>query len=229
MPPPDRICGRRRAAPRSAARRDGSACCAWLDEMTSSGPGSGRLGVRRRRHDRLVARTGQDLDDYPPIDEGEDGDEEVNRKPVECPQCRPLFCRESAAPDAPGRGTGRSGSARARARADRGAPAAGCGGSSLGWSMAGYRELVAVEWQADACELLRANLHPEVKVHHGDITQVDPAVTGAGEGAGRALDGCSPRAGGSIAGAAAGWSDRAARLFERFVRAIGAQCGPGCS
>src|SRR3990167_8386774 len=45
---------------------------------------------------------------------------------------------------------------------------AGCGGSSLGYSMAGFKELLACEWDDDAAETFRANF-PGVPVHHGDI------------------------------------------------------------
>ena len=45
---------------------------------------------------------------------------------------------------------------------------AGCGGSSLGYQMAGYRELLAVEWDDNAVETFRLNF-PDVPVYHGDI------------------------------------------------------------
>lgn len=48
---------------------------------------------------------------------------------------------------------------------------AGCGGSSLGYSMAGYRELLAVEWDNNAVETFRLNF-PEVPVYHGDIAKL---------------------------------------------------------
>ena len=73
------------------AHWDDSALLALLNEMTNSELGLAGLGFTGDDLTSLVARTGQDLDDYPPIDEGEDGDEEVNRKPVECPQCHHLF------------------------------------------------------------------------------------------------------------------------------------------
>ena len=50
---------------------------------------------------------------------------------------------------------------------------AGCGGSSLGYKLAGYRELLAVEWDNNAVETFRLNF-PEVPVYHGDIA----ALTG---------------------------------------------------
>jgi len=45
---------------------------------------------------------------------------------------------------------------------------AGCGGSSLGYSMAGYRELLAVEWDDKAVATFKLNF-PDVSVYHGDI------------------------------------------------------------
>lgn len=48
---------------------------------------------------------------------------------------------------------------------------AGCGGSSLGYSMAGYRELLAVEWDDKAVATFRLNF-PDVLVYHGDIRKL---------------------------------------------------------
>lgn len=45
---------------------------------------------------------------------------------------------------------------------------AGCGGSSLGYSMAGYRELLAVEWDDAAVMTFKLNF-PDVPVYHDDI------------------------------------------------------------
>jgi DNA (cytosine-5)-methyltransferase 1 len=50
---------------------------------------------------------------------------------------------------------------------------AGCGGSSLGYGMAGYRELLAVEWDDNAVATFRLNF-PEVPVYHGDIREARP-------------------------------------------------------
>lgn len=48
---------------------------------------------------------------------------------------------------------------------------AGCGGSSLGYAMAGYRELLAVEWEQNAAETFRLNF-PAVPLYHGDIAKL---------------------------------------------------------
>ena len=45
---------------------------------------------------------------------------------------------------------------------------AGCGGSSLGYSMAGYRKLLAVEWDDHSVETFRLN-SPDVPVYHCNI------------------------------------------------------------
>jgi DNA (cytosine-5)-methyltransferase 1 len=49
---------------------------------------------------------------------------------------------------------------------------AGCGGSTLGYSMAGFRELLAVEWDDNAVETFKLN-YPKVPVYHGDIAKLD--------------------------------------------------------
>jgi site-specific DNA-cytosine methylase len=54
---------------------------------------------------------------------------------------------------------------------------AGCGGSSLGYSMAGFRELLAVEWDDHAAGCLRRNF-PHTTVIHADVATVDPGVSG---------------------------------------------------
>jgi DNA (cytosine-5)-methyltransferase 1 len=52
---------------------------------------------------------------------------------------------------------------------------AGCGGSSLGYSAAGFRELLAAEWDHKACEVFAANL-PGVRVFQGDVRELNPAM-----------------------------------------------------
>ena len=48
---------------------------------------------------------------------------------------------------------------------------AGAGGSSLGYSMAGFRELLAVEWDNNAVETFALNF-PDVPIYHGDIAKL---------------------------------------------------------
>jgi DNA (cytosine-5)-methyltransferase 1 len=80
---------------------------------------------------------------------------------------------------------------------------AGCGGSSLGYSMAGFRELLAVEWDNNAVETFRLNF-PDVPVYHGDIAKlsVDQCLEMAGIQPGEleVLDGSPPCQGFSTAG-----------------------------
>lgn len=72
---------------------------------------------------------------------------------------------------------------------------AGCGGSSLGYSMAGFCELLAVEWDEHAVATFKANF-PHVPVYHGDIARlsVDQCLEMAGVGVGElnVFDGSPP-------------------------------------
>lgn len=80
---------------------------------------------------------------------------------------------------------------------------AGCGGSSLGYAMAGYRELLAVEWEDHAAETFRLNF-PRVPLHHGDVLKLsgEDALARAGirQGELDVLDGSPPCQGFSMAG-----------------------------
>jgi len=49
---------------------------------------------------------------------------------------------------------------------------AGGGGSSLGYKQAGFRELLAVDFDKDACETLRLNF-PDIQVLENDIKELD--------------------------------------------------------
>ncbi len=48
---------------------------------------------------------------------------------------------------------------------------AGCGGSSLGYKWAGFKELLAIEWEDNAVETFKLNF-PEVPVWQKDINNV---------------------------------------------------------
>lgn len=99
---------------------------------------------------------------------------------------------------------------------------AGCGGSSLGYSMAGYRELLAVEWDDNAVETFRLNF-PEVPVFHGDIAKlsVEDCLRTAGvkEGELDVFDGSPPCQGFSTAGNRE-FHDPRNSLFEQYVRLL---------
>ena len=99
---------------------------------------------------------------------------------------------------------------------------AGCGGSSLGYSMAGFRELLAVEWNDNAVATFRLNF-PDVPVYHGDIAKlsVDECLRLAGIEAGKldVLDGSPPCQGFSTAGKRQ-LDDPRNQLAMEFVRLL---------
>lgn len=100
---------------------------------------------------------------------------------------------------------------------------AGAGGSSLGYSMAGYRELLAVEWDDNAVETFRLNF-PDVPVYHGDIAKlsVEECMRLAGltePGELDVLDGSPPCQGFSTAGKR-DFGDNRNQLFREFVRLL---------
>lgn len=99
---------------------------------------------------------------------------------------------------------------------------AGAVGSSLGYSMAGYRELLAVEWDDNAVETFKLNF-PDVPVYHGDIAalSVDQCLEMAGIAPGEldVLDGSPPCQGFSTAGKRI-LDDPRNQLFREFVRLL---------
>jgi len=99
---------------------------------------------------------------------------------------------------------------------------AGCGGSSLGYSMAGFRELLAVEWEQNAADTFRLNF-PEVPLYHGDIAKlsVDEALrrTGLAPGELDVFDGSPPCQGFSTAGKR-DFGDGRNQLFREYVRLL---------
>lgn len=99
---------------------------------------------------------------------------------------------------------------------------AGCGGSSLGYSMAGFRELLAVEWDDNAVETFKLNF-PDVPVYHGDIAKlsVEQALemTGLKPGELDILDGSPPCQGFSTAGKRNLYDERN-QLFREYVRLL---------
>lgn len=99
---------------------------------------------------------------------------------------------------------------------------AGCGGSSLGYSMAGFRELLAVEWDDNAVETFKLNF-PDVPVYHGDITKlsVDECLklTGLKPGELDVLDGSPPCQGFSTAGKRI-MDDPRNNLFKEYIRLL---------
>lgn len=100
---------------------------------------------------------------------------------------------------------------------------AGAGGSSLGYSMAGYRELLAVEWDDNAVATFKLNFQ-DVPVYHGDICKlsVDECMSLAGltePGQLDVLDGSPPCQGFSTAGKR-NMNDDRNQLFREYVRLL---------
>jgi DNA (cytosine-5)-methyltransferase 1 len=99
---------------------------------------------------------------------------------------------------------------------------AGCGGSSLGYSMAGFKELLAVEWDDNAVETFKLNF-PDVLVYHGDIARlsVEDCLKQAGLQPGEldVLDGSPPCQGFSTAGKRV-FDDARNSLFKEYVRLL---------
>ena len=99
---------------------------------------------------------------------------------------------------------------------------AGCGGSSLGYSMAGFKELLAVEWNDNAVETFKLNF-PDVPVYHGDITKLSVEevlqITGLEAGQLDVLDGSPPCQGFSTAGKRI-MDDPRNSLFREYVRLL---------
>lgn len=99
---------------------------------------------------------------------------------------------------------------------------AGAGGSSLGYSMAGFRELLAVEWDNNAVATFKLNF-PGVPVYHGDIAKlsVDECLRLAGIAPGELdiFDGSPPCQGFSTAGKRI-LDDPRNQLFREYVRLL---------
>lgn len=99
---------------------------------------------------------------------------------------------------------------------------AGGGGSSLGYSMAGYRELLAVEWDDNAVATFKLNF-PDVPVYHGDISQLSVEqcleMTGLQPGELDVFDGSPPCQGFSTAGRR-DFDDDRNQLFREYVRLL---------
>lgn len=99
---------------------------------------------------------------------------------------------------------------------------AGCGGSSLGYKLAGGKVRLAVEWDDDAAETYRRN-HPHTQLYHGDIAalSVDEALarTGLRPGELDIFDGSPPCQGFSTAGKR-DMADSRNQLFREYVRLL---------
>jgi len=100
---------------------------------------------------------------------------------------------------------------------------AGCGGSSLGYKLAGFHELLAVEWDDNAVATFKLNF-PEVPVFHGDIAKLTGAecMRLAGDikpGELDVFDGSPPCQGFSTAGKRK-FDDPRNSLFKEYARLL---------
>ncbi len=99
---------------------------------------------------------------------------------------------------------------------------AGGGGSTTGYKMAGFHELLAVEWDDNAVQTLRLN-YPELAIYHGDIAKlsVEETLERTGLARGRldVLDGSPPCQGFSTAGRRL-LDDPRNQLFREYVRLL---------
>ncbi len=98
----------------------------------------------------------------------------------------------------------------------------GCGGSSLGYRMAGFRELLAIDWDNDAIETFCLNF-PDIPIYHGDITKLTGnecmRLAKIERGKLDVLDGSPPCQGFSTAGKRR-FNDPRNSLFMEFVRLL---------
>jgi DNA (cytosine-5)-methyltransferase 1 len=99
---------------------------------------------------------------------------------------------------------------------------AGGGGSLTGYMMAGFRDLLAVEWDDNAVQTLRLNW-PDLDIYHGDIAKltVEEVLkrTGLQPGELDILDGSPPCQGFSTAGKRV-IDDPRNQLFREYVRLL---------
>lgn len=99
---------------------------------------------------------------------------------------------------------------------------AGCGGSSLGYRLAGCKVRLAVEWDDGAAAIYRRN-HPDTDLYHGDIAllPVEEALarTGLKPGELDIFDGSPPCQGFSMAGRR-NIEDQRNQLFREYVRLL---------
>ncbi|WP_378955396.1 DNA cytosine methyltransferase [Pelosinus sp. sgz500959] len=99
---------------------------------------------------------------------------------------------------------------------------AGCGGSSLGYKLAGGKVLLAVEWDDNAVETYRMN-HYSTDIYHGDIAKLSVAEvlqrTSLKVGELDIFDGSPPCQGFSSAGKRELYDSRN-QLFREYVRLL---------
>jgi len=98
----------------------------------------------------------------------------------------------------------------------------GCGGSSLGYQLAGGKVLLAIEWDDNAVATYRLNF-PDTPIYHEDIAKLSVEkcceLAGIGPGELDILDGSPPCQGFSTAGKREFGDDRN-QLFREFIRLL---------
>lgn len=98
----------------------------------------------------------------------------------------------------------------------------GCGGSSLGYRLAGGKVLLAIEWDDNAVETYRLNF-PNIPIYHGNICKlsIEECCNMAGIKAGEldVFDGSPPCQGFSVAGKREFGDDRN-QLFREYIRLL---------
>jgi DNA (cytosine-5)-methyltransferase 1 len=99
---------------------------------------------------------------------------------------------------------------------------AGCGGSSLGYSMAGFRELLAIEWDENATQTFKLNF-PDVPIIQDDIAKLAVEqileFTKLQSGELDVFDGSPPCQGFSTAGKRV-MNDPRNSLFKEYIRLL---------
>lgn len=99
---------------------------------------------------------------------------------------------------------------------------AGAGGSSLGYSMAGFEELLAVERDDNAVQTFKLNF-PDVPIYHGDIAKLSAeeclSLAGLRPGELDIFDGSPPCQGFSMTGKRM-LDDPRNQLFKEYVRLL---------
>ena len=99
---------------------------------------------------------------------------------------------------------------------------AGCGGSSLGYQLAGFQELLAVEWDNNSVETFKLNFK-DVPVYHGDIAKLSGdecmRLAGIKKGELDVFDGSPPCQGFSTAGKRK-YDDPRNSLFKEYARLL---------
>jgi DNA (cytosine-5)-methyltransferase 1 len=99
---------------------------------------------------------------------------------------------------------------------------AGCGGSILGYQAAGFKDLLAVEWEKDAVATLRMNF-PDLLLHTGDIRELSAQAlmdkAGIQPGELDLLDGSPPCQGFSTSGVRE-VTDERNQLYDEFARLL---------